>query len=1171
MNIHHLISEAIIAERLIKAFTLRGKTYETIFKYNGEPSKLGSRLVVGFRQGETEYTAEAVIPAILDNGTVIRNNSIWYPVLLALPPMKYVTEKEAKVRYLQSIISDNMFASSLDDFLPEVAAVAPATLSVLGSRLMNEEPALADDTRNWIIINIADAILETFNTKIANDITRSARDGFAGVSATPRAIHTLMQAYVQYLENVEAASVMDEKRVNEYEEVELLGDIRHEDHKNIVVLHPLAKELNLKENTPFDFCTCSQDSAIVSARIKDGISIVDNHLVGTPTFAYAKYRRAVVGITFDNPRRTIVSRAIYQSMKIEQPMDPLVTTEIEVGVDSLSMPGVRMSHGLNYQDAIIISKTMATALGAFKVVTDKIVVPEANTIEFLKVPWSETGNTDIVALKAAAKELVMKPRLVMNYMVNRGELIATIAGQTVANEPEDLSPVRAKVSRRSVLYKITKSDFATDTGEKASHYTITYLSYYPLEVGDKISDAHGNKATVSIVLDDEDMPIWNGTTRAHYIATPYIMKRLPIGAEIEDRLALYAVKLAEAENREVEPIQIESGACPTLPEVTDMLVELCGADPYRASVEFRGKVHEDVPVCYRRMFRLDHTAVDALKVKSGVILDDFGRVSANAKTGPEIATFVARGANRLALYMLQESGVSHILANEILPLFYSVEGSLPVGETPIVIDTRLPRELLGNPVSGATFAKYDFNGTAADPRLKTQYGVIKYRKGNIIVPPHDPISRVDGGKGSLFMINHMSVEANRVLSEIISESKAGEDRARVRDILARYKNFLARRLCGKEGLMRNALFPVFPYSLRAVASSHLSDDVFTIMVPEHSFRQLCTTNRDIERIYADHDMVILKRDPVHQNQNVIGVHFKTWKNSTIGVHPALIEMLDGDFDGDELTVSFVSDDNAYSDIAKLTVDMVRCFKGSKQIKDASFETATMLLRQNVGFSSTFMHPHETDTCAMPDLAVKLIAGTLSMDELQRECISAARDFEQIKDGTAFVGALSLLFIYTRDINDKESLNGAMNLYHYMAQNTLDSKAGRVPVSREVVNAFYAGNEEKIRTSLSTLGFSNARTEEELISFMKNVKAYASMREYLNIHHPVLQLTQRSSRSGNSLSDCDHVVTRLKKNVLMGEGMWDMIFDYSLMRTDQLPFAEKNPFVVEKEEEKIMKA
>ena len=296
MNIRHLISEETMTARIQKAFSFRGKTYETIFRYNGEPSKLGSRLIVGFRQDETEYTAEAVIPALLDNGTVIRNNSIWYPVLLALPPMKYVTEKDAKVKYLQSIISDNMFASSLEDFLPEIANVPPVQQSVLGELLKSNTIAVADDTREWIIVTLVDAIIELFNTKIANDIMRSARDGFAGVSATPRAMHTLMQAYVQYLENVEAASVMEEKRLYEYEEVEMLGDIRHEDHKNIVVLHPIAKELNIRENTPFDFCTCSQDSAIVSARIKDGFEIVNNHLVGNATFPYAKYRRAVVGI-----------------------------------------------------------------------------------------------------------------------------------------------------------------------------------------------------------------------------------------------------------------------------------------------------------------------------------------------------------------------------------------------------------------------------------------------------------------------------------------------------------------------------------------------------------------------------------------------------------------------------------------------------------------------------------------------------------------------------------------------------------------------------------------------------------------------------------------------------------------------------------------------------------
>jgi DNA-directed RNA polymerase beta subunit len=77
---------------------------------------------------------------------------------------------------------------------------------------------------------------------------------------------------------------------------------------------------------------------------------------------------------------------------------------------------------------------------------------------------------------------------------------------------------------------IRKSKLVSDLEEETTVYRIVTLSYHKLEVGDKLSDAHGNKGTVSAIWEDDEMPSWEGMgmkIKLHYISNPYTMKRLP--------------------------------------------------------------------------------------------------------------------------------------------------------------------------------------------------------------------------------------------------------------------------------------------------------------------------------------------------------------------------------------------------------------------------------------------------------------------------------------------------------------------------------------------------------------------------------------------------------------------------------------------------------------------
>jgi len=518
-------------------------------------------------------------------------------------------------------------------------------------------------------------------------------------------------------------------------------------------------------------------------------------------------------------------------------------------------------------------------------------------------------------------------------------------------------------------------------------------------------------------------------------------------------------------------------------------------------------------------------------------------------------TLVARGANNLVNEFIHHSGNRKYFTTAVLPMMQAIAGKIPDGADTYEITNRIDREIIGSPIGSdlmyfvttpAGKVKREFTNTVCDPRCASAYGVIKHKDQIHIVPPHDSFVSLSNG---LIMVDKIAVMANRLLAEIISEQKTSHGMSDVKNCIARYNNTLAGILSGKNGLIREAILPVMRRSIRAVLSPYIGSTVTEICIPRKEFRRLCNKNEEFKEFYSSKNMCMLKRDPVHRSNNFISVTFKMWDKSTIGIHPALIKVLDGDYDGDQAVVAFPSTTLGYNDLYKLEPNMESWFKGSKQLTDVVYKDVPSAIENNRGWTSTFNVPHPSDVLKNPDLLAALKVG-MGMDMASKTCIKAAQDFCTIKDGTALTGALGLRFIFTRPVSDKGKLDGAMELYHSMAQCTLDAKSGTAVPSLDIVSAFSKGSTVQIVRGMKALGFTDLDTIEDLVDFSSKTSKFDNVLAYLVDRNPILAATQRKLSYTEVLKLTERC---LSAEVFTNGGVMEKLYDYIMDRDKVMPF------------------
>jgi hypothetical protein len=1143
-----LVSNELLRTATIKKVTSNGEVYETFFRYTGVTREDSDVCEIGFIRNGFETRGEVYLPRVREDGFLERNHALWYPVHLVIPPLRFNgLYGSTTVNSLSGILNNSIFAKSLDDFLPQVKA-GSLDYTTPVAKAMAGDPTDVNDMNNWLVIDLATALCEMFNIKILASIARSKTGGATGVNAAVRGMHALINAYTRYFSDDQEELAVE---AHDRSEVEYFGKAMSEDKQGTVVVHPMVRNIKLNGDTPLDFCSCSQNTPMLTARFKDGIGVRFCRFTGSPTFPYARYRRGVVGILSDDPHRVIVSRSVTRAMVLREPMDPLVVTEVPMNVHSLCLPGVRMTHPFTFEDGIIVSETFARRAGAFKVYVDKITVPESAEITFSKIPYSGEDD-DIAAVSAATMDarIAFDAGLDMEKSCcSRGETVAIV---TYHDENEDMTieKIQAGCRVRSCVMSIGEYEPVSDLDEKARRFKITYLAYLPLVVGSKLADAHGNKGTVSKILPDHDMPVSDGMTM-HYIASPFVGKRLALGAEVEDLLAMKAFYGIHPQ------VTVDSGASWNIAGLESELASM--GLSYRGMVAFEGREYPDVVRCFRAMYRLDNNPQEALTVRTDVVLNDRWRTSRNTKLSLEMVSMLSRGASNLVNELVERSGSRVMLTQSVMPILSALARRVPEGRQTIKLTRRIPRDLLGNPssidllkyeVKGEEKVLRDFKDSALDPRMATSFGVVETPFGDVIVPPYKPFAKVGYG---IYRVNPVAVAANRVIAEVVSyKSSNGFYNTDIEKTIDVFHSTLGNLVAGKSGMLRESLLPVFPNSIRAVVSPHDTADPLTIMVPRRAFNRIWKTSEDIRAVYGKKDaLCILKGDPVHRECNLISVKFSLWDNDTIGVSPLLIQIMDRDYDGDEVTVSFVERFASQLDLKKLTLDFGKYFVGTKQLKDVDARLAYHALHAKVGKSSSSSSLYEHDQVKNHTLYEALRNG-IDMKTAADEAVKAARDFTVVKEGTANGGAMNLRFIFSRNASDAWLLHDAMDLYHAVAQNTLDAKAGTAVPALDVIRGFSMAepaDEKLMRDALELLGYRQEKCIDALVCFAKKVKHAKGMRQYLSREFPVLATMQRFG----SAAEVGRLAAKVFAGESLGNGVYETLFEFLTGTSNASPY------------------
>jgi len=1144
----HLIDNELVEKYLRTDVVIKKKAYKLIFQYTGNVVGDTHEVEVGFETEKEKTTGFLYLPSVREDGLLQRNKTLWYEVYMLIPPVKFTNYpgNPGMVGFTTNIVNTDRSASKLADFFPSITQTL-SSYSPMVKELYSKQPKDIQNLWNWNAIDLQHAIVEMANVKLVADIIRSGRGGSPGVNGTIRAIHTLLRAFTRYHghdEDDETVQYCDSE-----EEVDLLGNIAAADKQGVIILHEIAKEIDIRADSPIDFCTCSQTYPIVTGRLKDGVTVDNCRLSGKVSFPYTRWRRAIVGIKNDDPHRVIVSKAITRALRLHEPDEPLAITEVELAVDSLSMPGVRMTHPLNYEDGLIVSKSFAEKAGGFKVYVDQNLLPDS--VQLIPhrqligdmLEWDELK--DLTRMACTKEDL---PEWIQKSMVYPGDIIGHYQYRNLQGTIE-IEEMAADVRAPSLLLDIDTFPAATDMIEPSTQYRIVYMTFIPLEVGDKIADAHGNKATVSAILPDDEMPVWSDgklSVTAHYIATPYCMKRLAVGGEIEDKIAL----LAYVTHDEGTSLLIDSDDDLSMNKVDAWLSNHDVS--YTGDVDFKENSYTDIPLSMRRMFRLDNNAGETLNVRSGVVLENGRRKSRNIRLGVDIVTMISRRAGVLVNDIVESSMVREQIHQHIMPIVHAAMGEVPQGALTFDITEKLDRALLGNPFSGDYLLQNNlsFVDTVADPRIVDHYGIIRNGKENIIVPPMQPVMSLGTGR---YQINAIAVEANKVIAEIRSRDSNPAYTTRVPEKIYWYHEWLKSRLTGKSGLLRKVLFPVMPHSIRAVTTPSVTEDPLHVKIPARSFFKLCEKDEKFKDRYYDRIksgkpvQCIVKRDPVHREHNLITVSFSLWNNNTIGISPLLIGSMDGDYDGDTISVLFPVSWQGCADMRKLNPDMKEIFSPSKQLYDAEYDIANYLLKTRIGWTSTFRKPHESDILANPELFTMLMNG--DSQKLAEETVKAARDFEKIKDGTAFGGAMGITYIFTRNAEQAERLSAAMETYHLVAQNTLDAKAGAPTPAIDLVDAIRTNAKVNIQRALDGLSVTDPLVYNELEELSNSYSEAKGRMNYLVREYPLLATTQRNCPT----KAVDIIWERLNSGEMTGHGTWEVLFDYLLGRTESSPF------------------
>lgn len=856
---------------------------------------------------------------------------------------------------------------------------------------------------------------------------------------------------------------------------------------------------------------------------------------------------------FIDGKRRVILRSTHSALPLLNPDTPIhYQADVNPQLDSVNLHAVRFYDIGTLNDSCIISQSAAKKLEAYKVTVQDIEVPLESKVtwkieestspeEDLRMMYYSQGQFhdkllqkyDLVHYFPEVISAISKFKESAIHFVRPRQLICSFEITKAGRDGVEIKTVRHKRTKvklpwGAVVVSITESPTNRDHTKR---YTIVYKSIAPLMVGDKLMNQTGHKFTIGKILPDEEMPTANGVSAD--ILIPFeVGKRCTPASFLEEMASLVWHETKD------EKLLLELCSGNSVSSIRSKLESWMETNNISHTCKVQwNNLEFDAPHGVIRIYRCDKIPSETLKWTTKSHDDKkFNPSLEGVKlTYTLLLLMYIRGAEHLLKWAtslpIKDERLQKIYNTVIKSLTGSFENEqlveiwkyMPGGsDYRTFFDTGISEDM-----------KDEYVGTVLDPDIASgkKYGYVKTYdgKGNqmdIIMPP--VFADVYANDWGLYVLNQLARHLNNIVL-FTTQYEKNKDTSLLWKIDRERKKYLVCLTSVIADCVSKHNSPYTGSYVYGVASADADLEIHQVGIPERAFRAFSRKYP----WFREKPMVLLGRHPVHDECELFAVSVVPKYTDTVSIHPVLISLLRGDFDGDALLCIVPSDPAAYSDLQKMhlnevisndelwnikwIVDQVCQEEGegaSRMKWEKEFDTLTH--PDMIGISSTFKNMEFENKSNWDHFC-----GTLWTTKLiDQNSLQAGWAMGNIKKETALVGSLALSFIgwliFHQNEKNEKCVSRGLQFYRFVAENSLSNKHGGGSHARKLCDFARAARTDDNGTHLP----SREMVDAELTACIK--AGGANPEEFKDLYELFWTYLEDKSEFPNQRDFLDHI-------------------------------------------------
>jgi hypothetical protein len=637
---------------------------------------------------------------------------------------------------------------------------------------------------------------------------------------------------------------------------------------------------------------------------------------------------------------------------------------------------------------------------------------------------------------------------------------------------------------------ITKLEVVPTEVDDEFMVAVETTSVMKLEKGDKLADLHGNKVTIAEIMEPGEMPRTIDGWPVDIIIPPYLGKRASASRLKEEEDSLPGRNILTL----VDPV---NDTC--YPNINVGKVAYIRISQHaRKKLNYSNKTKTNYIGITPRGYGL-YTYADAMYHMEAVGAEGLIREILNqtfSTNSPELL-------NEHLKCMGFELVKGRITGTTKTPFFEAPDNDIVINK---VVDPRkLPEDLTGTVVDPRLLHNHswlripqgiELTFHALTSALRARSYDHEYVE-HVLTEDYSWMSKygigfkhlMSDGKKQMFLrippglrtwrtptdlttLSDIQQQLNQILVQFRGyESHAGSPAVfgfmrRINQMMNKLIDSVCSRIFTKSGLLRNTIHPRVKYAMNAVLGSNPRLELDMCEIPYEAVYSYLE-DEDWKRAYNLQDIedpsigeinlafekmdarCLVKRNPVHQIRNILGLRVRVHNGQTININPAIVKMLDGDFDGDTGIALMPVTKEAQEDIKRFGIEKHLSHLITNKdlegftVKDTIRENDLSIQRwyfHNSGISEDKKDIRKRYGEKKATMFLKLYNADLTQKELFEMQVDSAVEFSYMKSATANAGNIGNLLrnLMFRPYG-RLGIKIASHVYHVLAQAGLDCK------------------------------------------------------------------------------------------------------------------------------------